>query len=337
AVDIGAYPLTIAVTDSGNGAPSQKLSASEQITFTVRTANFSPTLQPIVSLSSTEGQKLTVQLQARDLDGDPLTYSASNLPAGAIFNRATGNFEWTPSFIQAGAYDINFSASDGAATSLQAAHIVVANFDRPPQLIWLHPQVVRENDLLNFDIVAGDIDGDTVTYRASDLPAGAFFDTASGQFRWTPSYEQAGHYIIHFDAFDPDKKSDSMDVVVDAANVNRLPQIHTSDHQAALGKPLSFFINASDPDADTILTYTAVHLPQGATLNSQTGRFDWTPSPAQAGEYVVDFSVSDDHDIASQSVVLHAALSPTPPSIVLSLTPSFPVIPGQKVLVHVIA
>src|SRR5205085_974468 len=28
---------------------------------------------------------------------------------------------------------------------------------------------------------------------------------------------------------------------------------------------------------------------------------------------------------------------PTPPSIVLSLTPSFPVIPGQKVLVHVIA
>jgi hypothetical protein len=58
------------------------------------------------------------------------------------------------------------------------------------------------------------------------------------------------------------------------------------------GKNLSFSLSASDPDGD-FLVYTASNLPPGATFDSQTGRFSWTPGYDQAGIYNVHFEVSD--------------------------------------------
>jgi PKD repeat protein len=50
---------------------------------------------------------------ATDPDGDPITYSAGNLPAGASFDPATQTFSWTPTYRQAGTYTVTFTASDG--------------------------------------------------------------------------------------------------------------------------------------------------------------------------------------------------------------------------------
>ena len=58
---------------------------------------------------------------------------------------------------------------------------------------------------------------------------------------------------------------------------------------------LTFGINATDSDGDT-LTYSAFDLPSGATFNSQTGIFSWTPSGAQIGQYSMTFTVTDDGD-----------------------------------------
>ena len=48
------------------------------------------------------GSTLTFTILATDADGDPLTYSAANLPAGATFDAATRTFSWTPTVAQAG-------------------------------------------------------------------------------------------------------------------------------------------------------------------------------------------------------------------------------------------
>ena len=55
---------------------------------------------------------------------------------------------------------------------------------------------------------------------------------------------------------------------------------------------LTFTVSASDPDSSN-LTYSATPLPVGASLNSSTGAFSWTPSLSQTGTYDVIFSVSD--------------------------------------------
>ena len=60
-----------------------------------------------------ENRTLTFGVEATDPDGDPLTYTASDLPAGASFDPATRQFSWTPDYTQAGEYTVAFTASDG--------------------------------------------------------------------------------------------------------------------------------------------------------------------------------------------------------------------------------
>jgi hypothetical protein len=65
------------------------------------------------SQSVDENRALTFSVDATDPDGDALTYSASNLPAGASFDPATRTFSWIPSYTQSGTYTVTFTASDG--------------------------------------------------------------------------------------------------------------------------------------------------------------------------------------------------------------------------------
>jgi parallel beta-helix repeat protein len=59
---------------------------------------------------------------------------------------------------------------------------------------------------------------------------------------------------------------------------------------------LTFTINATDPDGDTI-TYSAQSLPTGATFSNQT--FSWTLGYDQANTYNVTFVASDEHGAQS--------------------------------------
>ena len=76
--------------------------------------NRSPVLAPIGNKSIEEGSLLSFTVSATDADGDTITYSAVNLPAGAAIGATTGVFKWTPSFTQAGSYPgVVFHANDG--------------------------------------------------------------------------------------------------------------------------------------------------------------------------------------------------------------------------------
>lgn len=58
-----------------------------------------------------------------------------------------------------------------------------------------------------------------------------------------------------------------------------------------VGKLLSFTLNGSDPNGDSLI-YSAANLPEGASLDPATGKFSWTPSNSQAGTYSVKFTVT---------------------------------------------
>jgi hypothetical protein len=60
------------------------------------------------------------------------------------------------------------------------------------------------------------------------------------------------------------------------------------------GQNLSFTASATDPDPADTVTLAGTNLPSGATFNSGTGAFSWTPSAAQVGTYtLVHFAASD--------------------------------------------
>lgn len=61
-----------------------------------------------------EAQTLTLNLSSFDSDGDKITYSAANLPTGAVLNQEQGILSWTPTLLQSGNYtDIELVASNG--------------------------------------------------------------------------------------------------------------------------------------------------------------------------------------------------------------------------------
>src|SRR5262245_5276430 len=52
--------------------------------------NVAPVLTVPAQQSSSEGQSISLQVQASDADGDSLTYSAPSLPSGLSLNPSTG-------------------------------------------------------------------------------------------------------------------------------------------------------------------------------------------------------------------------------------------------------
>src|SRR3546814_6425048 len=53
---------------------------------------------------------------ARSSSDLPLTFTSPVLPFGATLNPSTGEFNWTPTYIQDGIYEIPFEVSDGETT-----------------------------------------------------------------------------------------------------------------------------------------------------------------------------------------------------------------------------
>ncbi len=336
--DLGTYSVTVTVTDSGSGDAAAAEWDTATFVVTVRSSNRAPVLLPVGDRLAAEAQPLVIALQAFDHDDDVLTYRVEGLPNGAILDPSTGAFTWTPALNQAGTWGIIFAVSDGSASSSESITISVANSNQLPSFVPMTAQLGRENAEIRFNVVAADPDADPVTLSVvQGLPAGALFVPTRGELVWTPGYDQAGDHTVRFAAQDPSGTPVTMDVVIRVADANRQPVLSESDHAFVIGQTRSFVIAAEDPDAGAQLTFSAVDLPEGATLETDTGLLSWTPGPGQAGEYVVTFEVSDGQATDSQTVLLRASLEPVPPVARIELTPSFAVLTGQTVLVHAVA
>ncbi len=339
AAAIGTYPIAITVTDSGNGDATQAFVDEQSFNIVVRSTNQAPTLEPVDTLTVTEGETLSVALGASDPDGDALTYRATNLPAGASLDPATGVLTWTPTLLDAGEDDgITVAVSDGNQSVSQTLTIQVNNANQAPVLFSLPEQVGYEDRELRFALFALDFDNDPLTYTPlAALPAGASFDPDTQQFSWRPGYEQAGEYILPFAVQDLEGASSEVDFTLRIENVNRVPELTVLDQQVALGETLAFPLLGRDPDANTTLIYGSTELPEGATLDAQTGEFSWIPGPGQIDDYAVTFTVSDGEATTAETILLRTTLTPELPDIVVETTPSYPANPGEAVIIHAAA
>jgi hypothetical protein len=80
-------------------------------------------------------------------------------------------------------------------------------------LVYTTTKSVKEREPLDFALSATDTDGDQLVYSASNLPEGASFDPNTQTFSWTPRYDQAGVYTVHFEVSDG-QFTDSEDVTI---------------------------------------------------------------------------------------------------------------------------
>ncbi len=76
--------------------------------------NSAPTIAKPANQTSIVGKSVSLQIVGSDVDGDPLTYSASNLPAGLAINASTGLISGQPT--AAGTKTVTVAVSDGLAS-----------------------------------------------------------------------------------------------------------------------------------------------------------------------------------------------------------------------------
>ncbi len=179
-------------------------SATATVKITVRPVNDAPVLTAPATVTGSEGQPLTINLIATDVDqGQTLTFTGSNLPAGAslsVTSPTSSQFKWTPSFTQAGSYTISIRVADNGTPPLSDTKEIKLTIVDVPTLSVPGPQTVNEGQPLIFDVaVPGGQSGSAVT--AGNLPDGATLTAGSAgvwQFKWTPSFTQAGAYNVTF-------------------------------------------------------------------------------------------------------------------------------------------
>jgi cytochrome c peroxidase len=77
--------------------------------------NTAPTITKPANQTSIVGKTVNLQIVASDADGDPLSYSASNLPAGLAINASTGLISGKPT--ASGTKTVTVSVTDGRASA----------------------------------------------------------------------------------------------------------------------------------------------------------------------------------------------------------------------------
>ncbi|MCA9170534.1 MAG: tandem-95 repeat protein, partial [Planctomycetales bacterium] len=337
ATQVGEYTVTLRVDDSGNGNAAAQLSDEVTFTLTARADNARPDMPLITPRTVDELQTLELTLQASDSDGDTLLYSSRDLPRGATLDPITGHFTWTPTSQQYGDYRIPITVSDGSLSRSEELRITVNNVNQPPRLTPLPVMFGQEGVPFAFGLFGSDVDGDELVYSLdSDPPTGFTFETTLKFARWTPSYDQAGMHSFVFTVRDPDGLTDTRTVDVQILNVNREPELPGVATQfLGVGQAYELQLEGVDPDGDPI-TYSAVNLPAGASLDAATGVLNWTPQGLAVGRHDVRISVTDGKLSTSRNVTLEVGFDAPEPSIQLLTTPSFTVIPQQTVVIQAI-
>ncbi|MDP3024742.1 MAG: Ig-like domain-containing protein, partial [candidate division Zixibacteria bacterium] len=303
----GVYNVTFIATDTVGVADS------EIVAITVTSAgNQTPVLDSIGPKSVNEGSNLTFRVHATDLDLDPLTLTATNLPVNSTFadsGNGAGSFTFNPSYIQAGIYNVTFKATDPSlAADSEVVQITVTNVNNAPVLDSIGPRSVTEGQVLTFRVHATDVNGDRLILSALNVPANAVLTDSgngAGSFVFSPSYAQAGIYNVTFIARDTVGAADSEVVQITVNNVNLPPVLATIGSRDVMQKDtLLFRVSATDPDG-TVPTLTALNIPANSNFVDSAngaGSFRFLPDTTQLGIYSVTF-VASDGSLADSEIV----------------------------------
>ncbi|MBI2459338.1 MAG: cadherin-like domain-containing protein [Parcubacteria group bacterium] len=232
----------------------------------------------------------------------PLIYTTTSLPANGSLNR-TGflgddpNVTYTPNLDYTGADSFQFKVSNGVQESAPGTvSITVNNVNRAPVLDPISNKTVNEGSNLSFTISAIDPDvGDTLTYSASNTPAGASFNPATRTFSWTPTFTQAGSYPwVNFSVSDGNL-TDSEAITITVNNVNRAPTANAQSVSVLKNSSNNLITLAgTDPDGDP-LTCPASGLtnPAHGTLGGAGCARTYTPANGYTGGDSFTFKVND--------------------------------------------
>ncbi|MCC6008545.1 MAG: putative Ig domain-containing protein [Rhodobacteraceae bacterium] len=311
----GRFDIVLAATDDGAGT-GVPITTEATLSIEVRAQNAPPVIEPVPALELDEGEGLSVTLRATDPEGGPVTLALENalglrLPDFVAFadnGDGTGTLTLAPGTGARGLYGLRLVARDAgtpggdgadAAEARLSFALTVTPVNAPPLVDDLPDALAILGSEMVLPVGILDLDGDVLEIVLEGLPGAVVEETSTpGLFRirWTPMPEDLGTrtatLTVQEEGADP-ARAVTRSFQVTTRTSNAAPVLsYPGAQEVAAGSTLELTLQGFDLDGDT-LRYGARNLPRGATLDSATGVFRWTPDRLQGGTREIVFTVSD--------------------------------------------
>ncbi len=302
----GADVFSVEVADGHGGLTTQT------VTVGVTPVNDAPVAAAAVALATQEDVTVSGQVVASDVDGDSLAYAVGQGPVhGALaLNAATGAYTYTPgaNFSGSDVFSVEVADGNGGLTT-QTVTVGVTPVNDAPVAAAAVALATQEDVAVSAQVVASDVDGDTVSYSLAQGPVhGALvLDAATGAYTYTPGANFNGSDVFSVEVAEGNGGLTTQTVTVGVTPVNDAPvaaaavALATQEDVAVSGQ-----VVASDVDGDTLGYSLAQGPAHGAlALNAATGAYTYTPGANFNGPDVFSVEVADGHGgLTTQTVTV---------------------------------
>ncbi|WP_232231212.1 putative Ig domain-containing protein [Maribacter sp. 1_2014MBL_MicDiv] len=308
----GVYEVELTVSDG-------VLTDTDVVTITVNApANEAPVVTNPGDQNGIEGNVVSLQIEATDLEDDNMIYTAINLPDGLTIDTTTGLISGT---LEAGAstnspFAVDITVTDDGSPS--EASTISFTWTVTDVAVNLAPVVTNpgdqngvEGDVVSLQIEAVDGEGDDMTFDATNLPDGLTIDTTTGLISGTiiAGASTNSPFTVAVTVTDDGSPSEASGIsftwtVTDVA-VNLAPVVtNPSDQNGVEGDVVSLQIEAIDGEGDD-MTFTASILPDGLTIDASTGLISGiiTAGASTNSPFAVAVTVTDDGSPSEASTI----------------------------------
>ena len=257
-----------------------------------RPGNYFPLITSDPVTTAYEDSLYTYTFIGDDYEGEPLAYSAVDIPAWLTFNPETGVLSGTPSNDDVGPHTVELSATDGTTEVTQEFTVTVINVNDPPEFTSTPKTTAKEGVVYTDVATATDPDGDDLEFWAEIIPGWLTFDTETQVLAGIPGREDVGDNQVKLIVSDgmADAEQEFI-IIVDSDNNS---PVVTSTPPAAVDNYSEYYyqMTAYDPDGDE-LNYSAVNVPYWLTFDAVTQELSGTPTKINVGDHAVSLVVSD--------------------------------------------
>ncbi len=241
----------------------------------------------------TKGNELSLSVQSRDPQGDPVTYQYQWIKNDEEIlgeNQAglkSGRFK-KGDFIR-----VKVTPSDGKMTGTPFLSPALKIHNSPPdvQEVWIEPKVPYVTDDLKANVKSSDQDGDFIYYNYQWEKNGSALTDERKEILGKGRFKKGDSIAVTVTADDREtfgtpKRSESLVIS------NSPPQIVSSPPTSVEKTTYVYQVRANDPDNDPV-TFTLKSGPRGMGIDKKTGLIRWKIRKEDKGTYPVEIEVSD--------------------------------------------